>query len=144
MFLTLLSQLTTLLMAGVCAWALLGGRWPERITAIAYALDWLGSALGEDRRPNHHGQPIIMVLDLAFLVLLLVLTASCRRAWLLWMSACSLLVVLTHLAMLMDPSFGQWTYETAYYIWSLGALLAFTLGMATEGRKPVHWLIHIS
>ena len=142
MFVTLLSQATTLLVVAVCAWALLRGQWPERITAIAYAVDWLGSALGEDRRPHHHGQPVILALDVAFLVLLLLLTASCRRAWLLWMSACSLLVVLTHLTVLMDVSFGQWTYETAYYIWSLGALVAFTVGMALEGRKPVRWLIH--
>ncbi len=141
MFHTFLSQTTTLIMAVVCALAILGSRWPERATGLAYALNWIGSAVGEDRRPWHHGQPVILSLDVAFLVFIVLLTVSCRRMWLLWMSACSLLVVLTHFTMLLDTSFRQWEYQTAYYIWSLGSLCAFAVGVMVEGRKPVQWLI---
>ncbi len=144
MFLTLLSQLTTPLMAAVCVWALFRGHWPERVTASAYAINWIGSALGEDRRPLHHGQPVIMALDLAFLAVLLLLTVSCRRTWLLWMAACSLLAALTDVLGALDPDFSQWSFLTAYYIWSLGALLAFAVGMAVEGRKPATLLLRLA
>ena len=141
MFHSLLSQVTTVLMVSACAWAVLGGRWPERATAIAYLLNWFGTALSQDRRPRHHAQPAIIVLDAAFLVFLLLLTVSCRRTWVLWMAACSLLVVFTNALGALDPSFGQWTYITAYYVWSVGALLAFSAGVVLEGRSPVQWLI---
>ncbi len=141
MFLTHLSQLTSLLMVTVSAWAILRGRWPERATAVAYTIDWIGAAIWEDRRPHHHSQPVMAALDLALLMILLLLTVSCRRQWLLWMSACSLLVVLTHVAALFDASFGQWSYLTAYYVWSLGALLAFGIGVVTEGHRPVVSLV---
>ncbi len=144
MFHTLLSQVTTLAMVCVGAWALLGGRWPERVTALAYMFNWLGTALWQDRRPNHHGQPVIMVLDGAFLLLLLLLTVSCRRTWVLWMAACSLLVVFTNVLGALDPSFGQWTYVTAYYVWSLGALVSFAIGVAVEGRRPVVQLVRFA
>ncbi len=144
MFHTLLSRWTTLLMVAVCVWALVRGRWPERVTAIAYLINWFGSALGEDRRPLHHSQPVIMGLDLAMLAVLLLLAVSCRRTWVLWMAACSLLAALTDVLGAVDPDFGQWTFLTAYYIWSLGALLAFTLGMAVEGRKPAQVLIRLA
>ena len=141
MFHTLLSQTTTVWMVAVCAWALWAGRSPERITALAYAINWVGSALGEDRRPVHHSQPVMLALDISFLVVLLVLTVSCRRTWVLWMAACSTLAVITEVIGALDPSFGQWSVLTAYYVWSVGTLLAFTLGMALEARRPVHWLI---
>ena len=141
MFLTHLSQITTVMMVVTCVGALWIGRWPERVTAIAYAANWIGSALWEDRRPRHHGQPVWLAVDLALLLILLVLTVSCRRTWVLWMAACSLLVVLTHVMGSLEPRFGQWTYITAYYIWSVGALLSFSAGVVFEGRKPVRTLI---
>ncbi len=137
MFQTHLSQLTTLAMASVCAWALFRGRWPERVAAVAYALNWIGSALGENRSPHHHAQPVILALDVVLLSVLLLLTMSCRRTWLLWMSACALLAVLTDLMGSLDPHFGPWTVVTADYVWSLGALLALATGVAIEGRRPV-------
>ena len=144
MFHSLLSQVTTLMMALVCIGALLAGRWPERVTAVAYVFNWVGSALWQDRRPNHHAQPIAMALDGAFLVLLLLLTVSCRRTWVLWMAACSLLVMFTSALGALDPSFGQWTYVTAYYVWSLGALVSFAVGVAVEGRRPVVRLLKLA
>ncbi|WP_174300449.1 hypothetical protein [Caulobacter sp. S45] len=141
MFLTHFSQVTTLAMVLVCAWALLGGRWPERVTAVAYALNWVGSAIGENRSAAHHAQPILTALDGAFLVVLLLLTVSCRRTWVMWMAACSMLAVLTDVLTALDPDFGPWTFVTAYYVWSLGALLSLGVGMAIEGRRPVTLLI---
>ena len=141
MFQSHLSQLTTLLMAAVCAWALLRGHWPERIAAVGYAINWIGSAVGENRSPHHHAQPVIIALDVAFLAVLLLLTISCRRTWLLWMAACFLLAVVTDVLGSLDPNFGPWTVVTADYVWSLGSLLAFTVGVAVEGRRPVVRLV---
>lgn len=140
-FTTTLSQVTTLAMLAICALALILGRWPERATALVLTVDWIGSALGQDRRPTHHGQPIEFALDLLLAGFLLALTASCRRTWLLWMSACAVLLVFTHLAVLMDVRLNQWSYLSAYYIWSLGLLVSFGLGVLLEGRRPVSWLV---
>ena len=123
-------------MAVVCCVAFAIGRWPERASSVALALNWIGCALGQDRRPHHHGQPVQLALDIVLTAFLLLLTAACNRTWLLWMSACVLLVVLTHLAVLLDLRFGQWTYITAYYVWSIGVLLSLGVGAMIEGRRP--------
>ena len=143
-FTTALAQITTLAMLGICVLAVLVGRWPERATALVLAIDWIGSAVGQDRRPTHHGQPVELALDLVLTGFLLVLTASCRRVWLLWMSACAVLLVFTHLAVLIDVRLNQWSYLTAYYIWSVGLLLSFGAGVLLEGRRPVRWLFRVA
>ena len=144
LFTSLLSQTTTLAMLAVCVLAAVLGRWPERAAALALAVDWIGSALGQDRRPAHHSQPIELALDLVLAAVLLGLTVSCRRTWLLWMSACSLLLVFTHVAVLMDASLGQWSYLTAYYVWSVGLLLSLGVGVLVEGRRPAPPLIRFA
>jgi hypothetical protein len=143
-FHSLIAQLSTLFTATVCLWALLRGRWPEQATAVMLILNWIGSAAGEDRSRGHHGQPIMAALDITFLVFSLGLTVSCRRTWTLWMSACALLGVLTHLAVLFDPNLGQWSYMTVYFVWSLGLVVSLAVGMAVEGRRPVHWLLRFA
>ena len=143
-FTSLLSQTTTAAMLAVCVLALVMGRWPEQTAAVALAVDWIGSAVGQDRRPAHHSQPIELALDLVLAAVLLGLTVSCRRKWLLWMSACAVLVVLTHVAVLMDVRLGQWSYLTAYYVWSVGLLVSLGSGVVFEGRKPAISLIRLA
>ena len=136
MFLTHLSQITTLVMAAVCAWAALGGGWPERTCAVALAANWIGSAVFEDRRASHHLQPVWFGLDVTLFLVLLVLVLASRRSWCLWACACGLLLVFCHLTVLVDHRLTQWSYITVYYVWSMGLVTALGVGMAVEGRRP--------
>ena len=141
MFHSLLAQVTTGLMCAVVLWALIAGRWPERVGGAACAIDWLGGAVFQDHRPRHHGQPVAFALDVAMFVVMMVLVVRCRRTWVLWAAACALLLILTHVSLMLDISFGQWTFITASYIWSLAFLLALGCGVAVEGRRPVVTLV---
>ena len=136
MFLTPLSQVTTLAMAGVCMWAILAGRWPERLGGVAVAANWLLSAIFEDRRPYHHLQPAWFALDAGMAAVLLLIVVYSRRRWCLWAAACALLLLFCHVTVLIDRGFTQWSYVTVCYVWSLGILVALGWGVALEGRRP--------
>ena len=131
-----IAQITTLLMTAVAVWALASGRWPERIAGAGVALDWAGSILFQDHRPNHHGQPITFGLDVCMFVMLVALVFKSRRTWVLWGAACALLIILTHVTMMLDTRFTQWSFLTASYVWSLGVVASLGAGTAFEGRRP--------
>ena len=131
-----LAQITTLLMTAITAWSLGVGRWPEKIGAGAIAFDWAGSVVFQDRHPGHHGQPVIFALDVCMFVVLLGLVLNSRRTWVLWATACSLLLVLTHISEMLDVSVRQWAYLTVSYVWSISLLVALAVGVALEGGEP--------
>ena len=133
--LTPLSQVSTVIMAAICVAAMILGRWPERWGAVVIALDWLASALGEDRRWRHHGQPVTFASDLIMLATFVGLTLGCRRTWVLWAAASALLMDATHVAALLDPAIGQWSYITAVYVWEFTLLAALAVGTILEGRR---------
>jgi hypothetical protein len=133
---TPLAKISTLLAAVVIAWALARGRWPERIAAAAIAVDWIGSAVFQDRRLHHHGQPVMFALDIFQAAVLLGLAAGCRRVWVLWAAALASLLVATHLVFMVNPAFGQWSYLTVTYVWSFGLLAAAGAGVALEADRP--------
>lgn len=136
-----LAQVTTAITAGVTGWAVLRGRAAERVAATAIALDWAGSILFQDHRLGHHGQPATFALDLAMTGVLLAIVLKSRRTWVLWAAACSVLLVLTHITLMIDTSFAQWTFLTASYVWSLGVVAALAGGMGLERearRAPPH------
>ena len=132
-----LSQVTALATAGVSGWALVAGRWPERVAAATIALDWAGDLALQDMRPYHHLQTAFVVLDVAQAAVLLTLVVASRRTWILWAAAFALLAVFTHVTVMLNTSFGQWSYLTVLYIWGIGLVLSLAAGMALEGRKPV-------
>jgi hypothetical protein len=134
---TPLAKISSLLAAVVIAWALARGRWPERVAGAAIAIDWICSAVFQDRRLHHHGQPVMFALDILQAVVLLALAIGCRRIWVLWAAALASLLILTHLVYMVNPAFGQWSYLTVTYVWSFGLLAAVAAGVAFEGgRSP--------
>ena len=137
---TPIAQITALIAAGVVAWAVRAGGWPERLAALCIALDWLGGVIFQDHRPHHHGQPAMFVCDLIQAAVFLVLVCRCRRVWVLWGAALAALLALTHVVFMLSPSFGQWSYLTVTYVWSLGLLASLAVGVGLEGRRPVQTL----
>jgi hypothetical protein len=136
LFVTPLAQFSACVAAAVCLAAAIWGRWPERLGALVTAVNWVGSAMLEDRRWNHHGQPGIFAADAAMLVAFLLITLRCRRAWVLWAAACTLLLNFTDLSLLLDTRIQLWSYMSACNFWGVGVLVALAAGVAFEGRRP--------
>jgi hypothetical protein len=136
LFETPLSQITTGIAAVVCLAAATWGRWPERVGALVTTLNWLGTALLQDRRPNHHGQPGIFAVDAVMLAVFVLLTLRSRRTWVLWAAACSLLLNFTDVCLLLDTRIQLWSYISSAYVWGMGVVAALGAGAAFEGRNP--------
>ena len=127
MFLTLASQIGALIMAAVClftAWA--GGR-PQRWTAGAVAIAWIGSSALQDRR-NIDPQYAIFALDLMVGAVFGWMALTWRRAWLMAVAALQLLTLATHVATMIDSRIWPLAYQTAYLFWSYALLACVTWG----------------
>lgn len=141
LFVTPLAQISACIAAVVCLTAAIWGRWPERIGALVTALNWVGSAILEDRRWNHHGQPGIFAVDALMLAAFVVISLRCNRTWILWASACALLLNFTDVCLLLDARIQLWSYISASNVWGAGVLLTLAVGVALEGRKPATLLV---
>jgi hypothetical protein len=135
LFVTPLAQASACVAAVVFLAAVIWGRWPERLGALAIAANWIGSALLEDRRWNHHGQPGIFAADAAMLLAFILITLRCQRIWVLWAAACTLLLNFTDLALLLDTRIQLWSYMSASNLWGFGVLVALAAGVVFEGRR---------
>ncbi len=125
---TLQEQIWTVLMLAVSGFALWRGGWPERLVAVANVLASLASGLAENRRDFIDPQWGVMVIDVLFLALLFWLALRSDRHWPMWAAAFQLLAVVTHGAMMADPSVGGWAYITGYIIWGYMVLASLSVG----------------
>jgi hypothetical protein len=132
LFSILPTQIAALAMLAVCALALLIGRRLERWLAVATVAAWFLSAAVQtsDRVGVQWG---IFTVDIVYLLILIYLCTFERRAWILFMTAFQLLVVLTHVAFMIDRTLMQWSFFSAYYLWSDAELVAFAVGVAQAG-----------
>ena len=132
-----IAQVSTLLALAVVILAASIGRAPERIAAAVIGIDWACGVLFQDHRPFHHLQPVSFALDAVQAVFLGFIAVSWKRTWTLWAAAFALLLVLTHVTVLLDRSFTQWSYLTVSYLWSFGLLIAMALGVQFERQTPL-------
>jgi hypothetical protein len=132
LFSILPTQIAALAMLAVCALALLIGRRLERWLAVATVAAWFLSAAVQtsDRVGVQWG---IFTVDIVYLLILIYLCTFERRIWILFMTAFQLLVVLTHVAFMIDRTLMQWSFFSAYYLWSDAELVAFAVGVAQAG-----------
>lgn len=132
LFSILPTQIAALAMLAVCALALLIGRRLERWLAAATVAAWFISAAVQtsDRVGVQWG---IFTVDIVYLLILIFLCTFERRVWILFMTAFQLLVVLTHVAFMIDRTLMQWSFFSAYYLWSDAELVAFAVGVAQAG-----------
>ncbi len=126
------TQIAACAMLAICALALLIGRRLERWLAVATVAAWSLSAAVQS--PDRVGvQWAIFTVDLVYLAILMSLCAIERRVWILFMTAFQLLVVLTHVAFIIDRTLMQWSFFSAYYLWSDAELIAFAVGVVQAG-----------
>lgn len=132
LFSILPTQVAALAMLAVCGLALLVGRRLERWLAVATVAAWVLSAAVQS--PDPVGvQWAIFAVDLVYLAVLVGLCTVERRVWILFMTAFQLLVVLTHVAFMIDRSLMQWSFFSTYYLWSDAELIAFAVGVIQAG-----------
>ena len=126
------TQIAATVMLAICALALLIGRRLERWLAVATVAAWFISAAVQipDRASVQWG---IFTVDIVYLLILIALCTVERRVWILFMTAFQLLVVLTHVAFIIDLTLMQWSFFSAYYLWSDAELAAFAVGVAQAG-----------
>jgi len=136
LFVTPLAQFSAWAAVAVFAAAAVWGRWPERLGTLVGLLNCIASALLQDRRWNHHGQPGVFAADLVMLCALIYIAMRCRRTWVLWAAACALLTNFTDFSLLLDTRIQLWSYVTASYVWGFGGVAAMLAGVVFEGRKP--------
>ncbi len=136
MFQSLTSQLGVSAMALVCGFAILRGRWPERVSAVTLALNWVACEAFEDWSRAAKVQPAIFGIDVAYDLLLLVLALTTQRIWIVCAFAFQSLIVLTHVLSVYDPILDRLEFFQAYYILSYGVLVALAIGTGVEGRSP--------
>lgn len=135
------TQVAAMAMLAICGVALLVGRRFERLLAVATVAAWFISAAVQipDRGVTQWG---IFTVDLIYLLILVGFCTFERRLWILFMTAFQLLVVLTHVAFIIDWSLMQWSFFSTYYLWSDAQLAAFAVGVAQvawerwKGRRP--------
>ena len=126
------TQIAAMAMLAICAVALAVGRRFERLLAVATIAAWFLSAAVQT--PDRVGvQWGIFTVDLIYLLLLASFAAFERRLWILFMTAFQLLVVLTHVAFMVDRTLMQWSFFSTYYLWSDAQLAAFAVGVAQAG-----------
>jgi hypothetical protein len=132
LFSILPTQIAALAMLAICALALLVGRRLERWLAVATVAAWFISAAVQtsDRVGVQWG---IFTVDIVYLLILVALCTFERRVWILFMTAFQLLVVLTHVAFMIDRTLMQWSFFSTYYLWSDAELVAFAVGVARAG-----------
>ena len=113
---------------GSCFYALIRGGAPERIGAGILLLAALMSAAAQSGQS--HFQSIefgLLMVDLAVFAGFLGLALLSKRFWPLWMSAAQAIVVLSHLAIALNPAVIAWGYWNAETLWSYPMLILLAI-----------------
>lgn len=109
---------------GFAAWK---GARPERIAAAACALASVMTPFAISHR-WFDPQWGVLVIDIALLAVLLWLSLTSDRTWILFIAAFQLLSVITHLAIMIDHSVAPLPYRRGLVIWSYLTLAPLALG----------------
>jgi len=111
----------------ICGAALWKGRSEERVVASAMLLAALGTYVLRD--PRWSGpQWTSFAIDVAFLVVLVVISLRTKRYWPITMAAFQLLAVVIHTARMLDPTLSAWAYATAEVIFTQLTLVSLAVG----------------
>jgi hypothetical protein len=128
---TLYSQIGAVLWLGVCAFALLKGDEPERITSGALVAAWLATlAIHRETVPSGYDSTavVVMVIDVLLLVFLIIMSWRSDRNWLIWASAFQSIIVLVHVVTLFDLQIRAIAYLSAQAVGSYGLLVCLAIG----------------
>lgn len=131
---TTLARISTAAAVLICGFAIVRGRTPERVGGIAVLVAWFASSLVQ----VHHGRraPLfgVFAVDLTLLIVMVALVLVTTRRWVICLCAFQLLIVLTHIAPMIDQRIGRWAYISAYYVWSILGIAALGVGVLLEAK----------
>lgn len=112
----------------VCSGAFIRGGVEERLTAGSILINVTATVVMRDQSWPQL-QLAGFVIDVLSLVLLLTIALRTHKFWPLPAAAFQVLMVLTHVAKVIDPDLGQWSYMTAIVIWTYLLLIALGVGV---------------
>ena len=135
MFETPQSQITAAVALGVCAFAVWKGNRPEKLGGWGAAVTWIASAAAQDWPRADGPEYGILAVDVAYLAFSLWLGLSSGRVWAICVAAFQLLIVLTHVATIIDLRIGQFGFFSAYFIWSYLIIVALAVGTVQALRR---------
>jgi len=121
--------LAIVLISAAALWR--GGR-AERVIALANLGAWGASLLLENRSNWLDPQWGVLLVDIAFLGVLLAFALRNAANWLLFAAAFQLLSVVTHIAIMVDGGVRARAYFQGLAIWSY--LVLFSLGVGVWAR----------
>lgn len=124
---SLAGGLSALICLTVCVYALIAGRTPERVAAVAQGGCTLGIVLFQDRVQWMDPEHRIMAFDATLLMVLVALTSATRRRWLIGATAAQLLSVTLHFIVFRSRLIGPRAYFTADN--ALGYVVSFSLAV---------------
>lgn len=129
--------LFALLLFACTFYALVRGGLPERIAAVTmFAGCFLTLAVNSPLSVRYASAEIaILAVDAAMLGIFATLALRSDRYWPLWVTALQLLVVLAHVAKLIDPEMLRNGYGFVMAVWSYPQLLAIALGTRAHDRQ---------
>jgi hypothetical protein len=118
----------------VCLAALWVGGRDERIVSAAQLLNIAGYRL---LSISFWSKPewLVLAADVALMLVLLTLAMRTTRWWLLWGAAFQLLIIVIHVAMIVDPSVRARSYATGTVIWAYLLLIALAVGTWQAWRE---------
>jgi len=117
----------------LCCCAVLKGGLEERLTAASLFINSNVTILLRDTSWPQV-QLAGFVADVVSLVLLLAIALWSRKFWPLAAAAFQLLMVITHVAKMIDPNIGQWSYITAIVIWTYLLMISLGVGIWNSWR----------
>jgi hypothetical protein len=120
-----------LLSSGTALWF---GGWPERAAATVMVMAWFATAIILNRIQLWGLEAEVMAVDIVLFLVLLVIALTSNRWWPMWASAFLGLIVLVHIAVLLDPKIWGRAYFTASNLFSYLTMIALFVGSLTRAN----------
>lgn len=124
---------TLCLLVLVCLAAVWRGGVHERIAAGLLVLAWIGrNAIDWDGRSIPW---LVIAIDAGLALVFLYVAIFTRRTWALFAAGFVVLLLATHTAFAMNLQLEQWSYITAYYIWSIALIISLASGCLWSSQR---------
>ncbi|KMS54683.1 hypothetical protein V473_14915 [Sphingobium cupriresistens LL01] len=126
-----------LLMLMTCAFAVCFGGREGRLLVVISVTAALLSIPAQLAGSWHATQYWLLIVDVATFAALLWLMLGSNRYWPIWVAACQLMTVLTHVVTLLRPDFPDMIYAGLSTVWVIPLMLFAIIGIELD-RKASH------
>ena len=77
-------------------------------------------------------------IDAVLLLVLIGVALRSTKAWPMMAASCQLVDTLTHVAVLVDPRIGGWSYLTTIIVWTYALMITIAVGIWNHWRAQRH------